>query len=80
MKERPAFVDTTSDSYGQVVENEQRDALKPMGLVFVQRRMQAGNSQAGTARRLSKSRQYITYATALIDAPDWLLSASREGR
>jgi ParB family chromosome partitioning protein len=80
-KEIPAFVDTTSDSYDQVIENEQREALKPMELaLFVQRRMQAGDSQAEIARRLGKSRQYITYATALIDAPNWLLSAYREGR
>jgi ParB family chromosome partitioning protein len=80
-KEIPAFVDTTSDGYDQVIENEQREALKPMELaLFVQRRMQAGDSQAEIARRLGKSRQYITYATALIDAPDWLLSAYREGR
>ena len=77
----PAFVDTTSDSYDQVIENEQRESLKPIELaLFVQRRMAAGDSQAEIARRLGKSRQYITYATALIDAPDWLLTAYREGR
>ena len=79
--EIPAFVDTTADSYDQVIENEQRESLKPMELaLFVQRRIEAGDSQAEIARRLGKSRQYITYATALIDAPDWLLAAYREGR
>jgi ParB family chromosome partitioning protein len=79
--EVPAFVDATSDSYDQVIENEQREPLRPMELaLFVQRRMQAGDSQAEIARRLGKSRQYITYATALIDPPDWLLAAYREGR
>ena len=80
-KEIPAFVDMTSDSYDQVIENEQREALKPIELaLFVKKRMQAGDSQAEISRRLGKSRQYITYATALIDAPDWLLCAYREGR
>jgi ParB family chromosome partitioning protein len=79
--EIPAFVDTTADDYDQVIENEQRESLKPMELaLFVQRRIEAGDSQAEIARRLGKSRQYITYATALIDAPDWLLAAYREGR
>ena len=77
----PAFVDETADSYDQVIENEQREPLKPLELaLFVQRRIAAGDSQADIARRLGKSRQYITLATALIDPPDWLLCAYREGR
>ena len=77
----PAFVDETADSYDQVIENEQRESLKPMELaLFVQRRLATGETQAEVARRLGKSRQYITYATALIDAPDWLMALYREGR
>lgn len=77
----PAFVDETADSYDQVIENEQRESLKPMELaLFVQRRLAAGETQAEIARRLGKSRQYVTYATALIDAPDWLMALYREGR
>ena len=77
----PAFVDKTADSYYQVIENEQREGLKPLELaLFVQRRLAAGDTQAVIARRLGKSRQYVTMATALIDAPDWLISAYREGR
>ena len=77
----PAFVDNTADSYDQVIENEQREGLRPLDLaLFVQRRMAAGDTQAVIARQLGKSRQYVTMATALIDAPDWLLTAYREGR
>ena len=77
----PAFVDETADSYDQVIENEQRESLKPMELaLFVQRRLAASETQAEIARRLGKSRQYLTYATALIDAPDWLMALYREGR
>ena len=73
--EIPAFVDHTADSYDQVIENEQREGLKPLELaLFVQRRLVNGESQADIAKRLGKSRQYIMIATALIDAPDWLLS------
>ncbi len=77
----PAFIDTTADSYDQVIENEQREGLKPLELaLFVQKRLAAGDSQAEIARRMGKSRQYVTFATALIDAPDWLLELYRQGR
>jgi len=77
----PAFIDETADSYDQVIENEQRESLKPMELaLFVQRRIAVGENQAEIARRLGKSRQYVTYATALIDAPDWLMAMYRDGR
>ena len=77
----PAFVDEAADSYDQVIENEQREGLKPLELaLFVQRRLEAGDSQADIARRLGKSRTFVMYATALIDAPDWLMNAYRQGR
>ncbi len=77
----PAFVDATADNYDQVIENEQREGLKPLELaLFVQKRLAQGDNQAGIAKRLGKSRQWVTFATALIDAPDWLLQAYREGR
>lgn len=77
----PAFVDLSADSYDQVIENEQREGLKPLELaLFIQRRLASGDSQAEIARRIGKSKAYVTYAMALIDAPDWLLAAYREGR
>ena len=77
----PAFIDTTADSYDQVIENEQRVGLKPLELaLFVQKRLACGDKQADIAKNLGKSRQWVTLATALIEAPDWLLQAYREGR
>jgi ParB family transcriptional regulator, chromosome partitioning protein len=77
----PAFVDECADSYDQVIENEQREGLKPLELaLFVQRMMASGDSQAVIARRMGKGRAYVTLATALIDAPDWMMTAYREGR
>ena len=77
----PAFVDECADSYDQVIENEQREGLKPLELaLFVQRMMAGGDSQAVIARRMGKGRAYVTLATALIDAPDWMMVAYREGR
>lgn len=77
----PAFVDQALTGYAQVTENEQRAGLSPMELaLFVERRLADGHNQAEIARRLCKSRQYVTFATALIDAPEWLLAAYRDRR
>jgi ParB family chromosome partitioning protein len=77
----PAFIDPSVDEYDQVIENEQRDGLKPIELAaFVKKQMQAGVSQAEIARRLGKTRGYLTFVGALIDPPDWLLDAYRSGR
>jgi ParB family chromosome partitioning protein len=77
----PAFVNETANSYDQVIENEQREGLKPLELaLFIQRRLASGESQTDIARKMGKGRAYVTYAMALIDAPDWLMSAYREGR
>ena len=81
LAEIPAFIDTTADNYDQVIENEQREGLKPLEIaLFVQKRLASGDNQAEIARRLGKSRQYVTLATALIEPPDWLLDEYRQGR
>ena len=67
LTEIPAFIDATADSYDQVIENEQREGLKPLELaLFVQKRLAAGDKQIEIARRLGKSKQWVTLATALI--------------
>jgi ParB family transcriptional regulator, chromosome partitioning protein len=77
----PAFIDNTANSYDQVIENEQREGLKPLELaLFVQQRLALGETQADIARSLGKSRPYVLYAAALIDAPDRLLAVYRTGR
>ena len=77
----PAFIDTTADSYDQVIENEQREGLRPLELaMFVQKRLANGDNQAEIAKRLGKSRQWVTLATAMIEPPDWLLDLYRQGR
>ena len=77
----PAFVDTTADHYDQVIENEQRQGLRPLELaLFVQKRLALGESQTVIAERLGKSRQWVTLATAMIEPPDWLLDLYRQRR
>lgn len=77
----PAFIDTTADDYDQVIENEHREGLRPLELaMFVQKRLALGDNQSEVARRLGKSRQWVTLATAMIEPPDWLLELYRQGR
>jgi ParB family chromosome partitioning protein len=79
--EIPAYVDETADSYVQIIENEQRESLKPLELaLFIQQRLAKGDTQADIARNMGKGRAYVTMAMALIDAPHWLMAAYREGR
>ena len=79
--EIPAFVDNVFDSYAQVIENEQREPLKPFELaLFMERRLAAGESRTDIARRLGKTPSYVTYVGALIEAPAFLLELYRSGR
>jgi ParB family chromosome partitioning protein len=81
LSEIPAFVDHTANSVDQFIENEQRKGLTPLEIaLFVQRALNQGQTQADIARAIGKSRQYVTTAMALIDPPDWLMAAYREGR
>jgi ParB family transcriptional regulator, chromosome partitioning protein len=81
LSEIPAFVDKAADSYDQVIENEQREGLKPLELaLFVKRELGKGMTQAEIARRLGKSQTYITFVRAMIDPPAWLLDVYRSGK
>ena len=81
LSELPAFEDKSADSYDQVIENEQREGLKPLELaLFVKRQMDKGFAQAEIARRLGKSQTYITFVRAMIDPPPWLMEVYRSGK
>lgn len=77
----PAFVDEAFDSYDQVIENEQREGLNPLELaLFIKRQLERGESRIDIARGIGKSPSYITVASALVDAPEWLMDAYRAGK
>jgi ParB family transcriptional regulator, chromosome partitioning protein len=77
----PAFIDNTADNHDQVIENEQRVGLNPMELaLFVQKQVQLGTTSAEIAKRLGKSRGWLTFVGALIDPPDWLMNLYRSGQ
>lgn len=77
----PVFIDQDVDPYGQVVENIQREDLSPLDLAaFIAKREQAGETRVVIARRLGKSRSFITEIAALIDTPAPIRKAHDEGR
>lgn len=80
-KSIPGFVDEQFNDYDQVNENEQRKNLSAMELaLFIQRRKGAGDSNAKIAEKLRKDKQTITHHMALIDMPEAIDNAYREGR
>lgn len=77
----PAFVDDTSDDFDQVIENEQRDNLKPMELaLFIQRKLDEGAKKAEIARKLGKAPAVITEHLSLINPPSCIEDIYREGK
>lgn len=77
----PAFIDETSDDFDQVIENENRDNLKPMELaLFIKGKLDQGVKKAEIARRLTRPASNITELLALIEAPACIEEAYRSGR
>jgi len=66
----PAFIDRSHTDYQQVIENLQREDLKPRELaMFIKRKMDDGEKQARIAELLGVNRSMVTNHLALIDPP-----------
>ncbi len=66
----PAFIDRSHTDYQQVIENLQREDLKPRELaMFIKRKMDEGEKQAQIAELLGVNRSMVTNHLALIDPP-----------
>ncbi|HET9239191.1 MAG TPA: ParB/RepB/Spo0J family partition protein [Oligoflexus sp.] len=77
----PAFVDDAHDDYDQVIENIQRDDLKPMELaLFIKKRLEAGDKKQEIAKNLGKDGAAITHYLAMIDPPGCVEEAYRSGK
>lgn len=77
----PAFVDESHDDYDQVIENIQRDDLKPMELaLFIKKRLDAGDQKKAIAKNLGKDGAIITHHLALIDPPACIEDAYSNGK
>lgn len=77
----PGFVNEAHDEYDQVIENIQRDDLKPMELaLFIKKRIDAGEKGKVIAKQLGKDAAIITQHMALIDAPACIEDAYTSGK
>lgn len=66
----PAFVDRSHTDYQQVIENLQREDLKPRELaMFIKKKMDDGEKQVHIAELLGVDRSMVTNHLALIDMP-----------
>lgn len=67
----PAFIDRSHTDYQQVIENLQREELKPRELaMFIKKKMDDGEKQAQIAELLGVNRSMVTNHLALIDPPN----------
>lgn len=76
----PAFIDTSAEPLDQVIENEQREGLKPLELAqFLGQCLARGMTQAEVAQRLGKSRGFVSMVCALADCSPWLRALHERG-
>lgn len=69
------------DGYSQVIENLQRENLKPAEIAeFIQRRREAGERNSDIAQRLGVRPEFVTWHLALMSAAAPVLAAFQEGR
>lgn len=77
----PAFIDEDHGDYDQVIENLQRDDLKPMELaLFIHKKLTSGVKKAEIARNLSIDKAVVTHHLALIDPPACIEAIYVSGR
>ncbi|NKC02224.1 MAG: ParB/RepB/Spo0J family partition protein [Pseudomonadales bacterium] len=78
--EIPAFIDVKSDSYGQMIENIQREDLQPMEIgLWICAKIEAGAKAKEVGEKLGKDASYISVHRTLPNLPPALLSLYGEG-
>ena len=74
-------VTDTNLSYVQVVENAQRENLKPFEMAnFIDKQMKAGEKQADIAKKIGKNKVFVSRHAALIDAPGFIRKVYDTGK
>ena len=69
------------DDYSQVLENTKRANMAAMDIAqFIQKRITAGDSKSNIAEKLSENANYVTYHLALLDMPELIAEAYRQGK
>jgi ParB family chromosome partitioning protein len=76
-----AFVDDSHDDYDQAVENIQREAFTPMEIaLFIEKRERMGDERAAIAKRLGKSKAFVTRHASLLELEPELRALYDSGR
>jgi ParB family transcriptional regulator, chromosome partitioning protein len=68
----PGFVDEDADEFTNFIVNEQRDNLSPMDIANFLAKPRPGFNDAAMAKKLGKSKAYVSQHRALINLPDTL--------
>ena len=69
------------DDYSQVAENVQRESLSPLELAnFMQKRVNAGDSQTFIAKRLGLSKAAVTFHLGMLAAPEFVQDLYKSGK
>jgi ParB family chromosome partitioning protein len=77
----PAVIDHDFDPYRQAIENLQREEMTPIQLAqFVAKREAAGDSRTTIAKRMGKSKSFISELAHLASAPTAVRDAFESGR
>lgn len=81
LKTIPAFIDESHDTFAQVIENIQRDNLKPMETAnWILARLNEGHKQVEIADKIGKPKSFVSKHAALAKAPDFIQEAAESGR
>ena len=65
-----AFIDDKHDEYDQAIENIQRESFTPMEVaLFIAKREKKGDSRVSIAKRLGKSKAFVTQHASLLAMP-----------
>ena len=76
-----AFIDDKHDEYDQAIENIQRESFTPMEIaMFIAKREGKGDTRVSIAKRLGKSKAYVTQHASLLAMPASLREVYDEGR
>jgi ParB family chromosome partitioning protein len=81
MKTIKAFIDDKHDEYDQAIENIQRENFTPMEIAtFIAKREKKGDSRVSIAKRLGKSKAFVTQHASLLSMSPGLREVYDEDR
>jgi ParB family chromosome partitioning protein len=76
----PAFIDDAHDDYAQVVENVQRDDLRPLEIArFIGAKIAAGVKAKDIGTKFGKPKAWVSKHAALVDTPEYIAKAADAG-